>query len=157
MKSLNFLASGFFLLLVIAASPVALSGQSTDKAVLRAVQFSDYDRLAGLLLSGADVNQGTEYGFTPLMAASKIGDRMVVGILLSNDANVNAQNRAGATALMIAAKYGHQHVVKQLLEEGADPLLINNSGFRASRFAYAYGHNEVYRILDSAEKNLERL
>jgi len=155
MNSKYAFAAGFLFLLALSVSPLMSFGQSTED-VFEAIQRSDYNQLNDLVLAGADLNQGNEFGFTPLMAASKIGDHKIVGYILSANPDVNWQSQTGATALMIAAKYGHKHVVEQLLERGADPLIRNNSNLKASRFAYAYQHPEVYRILEEAERVLER-
>ncbi len=155
MKPINSLTKvfGFLLISVIFMTATEIAEAQMKSDIIQYVMKSDSKALSTALSNGADVNQQTKVGNTPLMIAAKIGDRLTIEALLSNDADVNLRNNAGATALMIAAKYNNAHTVTALLENGADPTIKNNDGHTASSFAKAYKRSEIYAQLKLAEQN----
>ncbi|XP_062326287.1 ankyrin repeat domain-containing protein 34A isoform X2 [Osmerus eperlanus] len=102
-------------------------------------------RLVRLLLEGgAQVNERSPRGETPLLAACKAlrgeptgpGTVKLLSYLLQNQADPNAQDRMGRTPLMYACmeRAGAQ-VASTLLSAGADPSMEDYSG--ASALVYA--------------------
>lgn len=76
-----------------------------------------------LISSGADTNQITAHGETPLICASKRGHQGVVDTLLRLGAQIDKAERGSDTALYCACagrSYSHVGVIKSLLRGGAD-------------------------------------
>jgi len=71
-----------------------------------------------LLAHGADVNQESKDGRTPLYWAAKEGHPDVVASLLAHGTNVNAHAK-GRTALATAREARHQEIIDFLLERVA--------------------------------------
>jgi ankyrin repeat protein len=80
------------------------------------------------------------------MAASGVGNRQVVKILLAAKADVNAKANEGLTALLIAAEKGHQQVVKELLAAWADMNAKMSNGSTALLMASQSGHLLVVQM-----------
>jgi ankyrin repeat protein len=89
-----------------------------------------------LLDAGADVNQTTEYGWTPLLTATNNRHYKLAGYLIDRGADVNLANRGGWTPLYLATDNrnieggdypvprpdtDHLEFIKVLLEKGANP------------------------------------
>ena len=73
-----------------------------------------------LLQAKADPNLALLLGETPLMAASRSGNPLVITQLIDKGANVNTRGPRGQTALMWAVSEQHPDVVKVLLARGAE-------------------------------------
>ncbi len=89
-----------------------------------------------LLEAGADVNQVTRYGWTPLLAATQNGNYQMGKFLIENGADVNLANKGGWTPLYLATDnrnieggdyptrtpdMDQFEYIKLLLDEGANP------------------------------------
>src|SRR5438094_587936 len=89
-----------------------------------------------LLAAGADVNQTTEYGWTPLLTATNNRHYTLATYLIEHGANVNLANKGGWTPLYLATDnrnieggdfpvpkpdIDHLAYIKTLLEHGANP------------------------------------
>lgn len=86
--------------------------------------------------SGANVNERSQHGGTPLMSAIKNPDVEVIALLVRSGADVNAQTVKGQTALMIAAmEVSNAAVITALIKAGADPNLQNHYGWTALKWA----------------------
>lgn len=68
---------------------------------------------------GAEVNQTTRSGYTPLMLAAGEGNVSMTRKLIRWGAYVDGQDSAGHTALVYAAELGHDNIVRLLIENGA--------------------------------------
>jgi predicted RNA-binding protein YlqC (UPF0109 family) len=83
------------------------------------------------------INEGDEFGDTPLHIAAAAGKLLTVKYLVNNSANVNAKNEAGSTPLhkaMLSGSTGKPIVEFLLLEKKAE-WTTNNSGL--TPFSYA--------------------
>ena len=81
-----------------------------------------HDDVVSLLLSrGANVDQRTGSGWTPLHQASYHGHNNVTQALVSAGAEVNKRNKYGATPLNMAAAGGHLATVRLLMTSGCAP------------------------------------
>lgn len=66
-----------------------------------------------LLDAGADINQTSSAGWTPLIAAAAPGNRPnLVDFLLSRGANVNLKSEEGRTALIYAVRHENKAVFR---------------------------------------------
>eukprot|EP00980_Cylindrotheca_fusiformis_P028070 scaffold22577_cov122-Cylindrotheca_fusiformis.AAC.49 len=100
--------------------------------------------LASHVSSGRDafVDEMSEDGVTPLIAASSEGHAECVTLLVESNANVDIKDKDGTNAIMAAAARGHLDVVSALLAAGASINDQNADGHTALMFAYN-GKNQV--------------
>jgi uncharacterized protein len=83
-------------------------------------RFQSCEAVVKVLVSaGADINQGDSDGYTPLMAASSVGNLEMVILLIKNGAHLNAATGSNRTALYYARKHGHLNIVAALADLGA--------------------------------------
>ncbi len=88
--------------------------------LLEASQKGYTDGVQLLIKAGADLNQGTDGGATPLYMASQNSRAEAVEILIQAGADLNQGNNNGATPLFIATQEGLVEVVEILVKAGAD-------------------------------------
>ena len=72
-----------------------------------------------LLAAGAEINDRTDFGSTPLMNAAWYGNKEAVEELLRNGADPLLEDNKGRTAAMLAFERGHDELAK-LLKNHAD-------------------------------------
>jgi ankyrin repeat protein len=112
------------------------SGGGGLTALVFAAREGDMESASLLLEAGADVNQGTEYGWTPLLTATNNRHYKLGAMLLDWGADVNAANKGKWTPLYLATDnrnieggdypvqkpdMEHLEYIKLLLDHGADP------------------------------------
>jgi ankyrin repeat protein len=105
-------------------------------ALVFAAREGDLESAKKLIAAGADVNQATEYGWTPLLTAVNNRNYQVAKLLVESGANVNLANKGGWTPLYLATDnrnieggdypvpkpdMDHLELIRLLLEKGADP------------------------------------
>ncbi|KAL7573506.1 hypothetical protein ACA910_019822 [Epithemia clementina (nom. ined.)] len=103
---------------------------------------------------GTFLDDASDEGVTPLIAASSEGHEAVVALLLKAGANVNAKDQDGTTALMAAAARGHLPIVQALIANGASVNEQNQDGHSALMFAFN-GKNQVQTLLERYEQYYE--
>ena len=84
------------------------SGGGGLTALTFAAREGDIDSARALLDGGADVNQTTEYGWTPLLTAINNRNYALASLLIDRGADVNRPNKGGWTPLYIATDTGVQ-------------------------------------------------
>jgi ankyrin repeat protein len=112
------------------------SGGGGLTALTFAAREGDLESTKLLLAAGADVNQTTEYGWTPLLTATNNRHYVLGKYLMEHGADVNKANKGNWTPLYIATDnrnieggdypvpkpdMDHLEYIKALLEHGADP------------------------------------
>ena len=122
---------------VIVAGLVGRGGGGLT-AMTFAAREGDLESTKLLVAAGADINQTTEYGWTPLLTATNNRHYQLAAWLVDHGANVNLQNKGGWTPLYLATDNrnieGGDYPVpkpdmndldflKGLLDHGADPNL----------------------------------
>jgi len=112
-----------------------------------AAKKGEFEVVNALLELGANVNQGTILGNTPLCLAAENGHVDIVNILLKFGANINQPNLNGITPLYMAAEHDHLDVVKTLLNAHANFNLANNHGHTPLHIAAISNHFDTVRIL----------
>ena len=105
-------------------------------ALVFAAREGDLESAKKLIAAGADVNQTTEYGWTPLLTAVNNRNYQVARLLVESGADVNLANKGGWTPLYLATDnrnieggdypvpkpdMDHLELITLLLEKGADP------------------------------------
>ena len=71
-------------------------------ALVYAARTGSIDAARALLEGGADVNQTTRYGWSPLLAATQNSNYQMAKFLIERGANVNLANKGGWTPLYLA-------------------------------------------------------
>jgi ankyrin repeat protein len=122
---------------VIVAGLVGSGGGGLTALVL-AAREGDLESSKLLLQAGADVNQATEYGWTPLLTATNNRHYALSEYLIEHGADVNKKNKGNWTPLYLATDnrnieggdfpvpkpdIDHLGYIKFLLTHGADPNL----------------------------------
>ena len=112
------------------------SGGGGLTALVFAAREGDLESAKLLLDAGADVNQTTEYGWTPLLTATNNRHYKLGEYLIERGADVNIANKGGWTPLYLATDnrnieggdypvpkpdMDHLEFIKLLLDHGADP------------------------------------
>jgi uncharacterized protein len=100
-----------------------------------AVRSNDLDSVKALLAAGADINQTTGYGWSPLLVATQNRFYLLGSYLLDHGADVNLANKGGWTPLYLATDnrniesgdypvrkpdMDHLDYIKLLLDHGAN-------------------------------------
>ena len=112
---------------------------------------------AALKDGGADIEEFSQDGATPLMFAASKGQYYAIKKLLAAGANVNAISREGWTALMIAVRKQDARTVKQLIRNGADIDHLSPDGWTALTEASYQGQIDIMRILLQGGADTESL
>jgi ankyrin repeat protein len=107
-------------------------------AMIFAAREGDLESAKLLAAAGADVNQTTEYGWTPLLTATNNRHYKLAAWLVEHGANVNTANKGGWTPLYLATDnrnieggdfpvprpdMDHLEYIKVLLDHAANPNL----------------------------------
>ena len=148
-----FLNSRSAIALVLFTMCVAAHAQE----IIGAVWSGDIGRVETLLADGANINETTRNGLTPLMFAASRGEYDIAVTLIDSGANIDAASAekeftftedgpsiiAGVTALMIAIIREDGDIVNLLLEKGADINIEAESDYTALSFAIATGNTHI--------------
>jgi uncharacterized protein len=112
------------------------SGGGGLTALTFAAREGDIESARRLLDAGADVNQATEYGWSPLLTAVNNRNYALAMLLMERGADVNRANKGGWTPLYLAVDnrnieggdypvpkpdLDHLDLIKALLAKGANP------------------------------------
>ena len=146
-------------------------------ALVFASRQGDIESVQVLLDAGADVNQTTEYGWTPLLAAVQNRYYGLARLLLERGADPNIANRGGWTPLYIATDnrnieggdyptrrpdLDHLELIAALLARGADPdaRMASSTETRTiftHQWLYEAGATPFLRAAQSGDLTLLRL
>jgi ankyrin repeat protein len=117
---------------------------------MEACKEGTIESVKALVLHGADVNTGNDYGETPLMYAHS---KDIAGFLVSKGAKLEARDNGGETALHHAARHGYADVVEflagLLVSKGAKLEVRDNDGETALHHAASHHHADVVEFLIS--------
>ncbi len=117
-----------------------LLGEAASTGAVKVVQT--------LLDHGADPNQMSRNGVSPLEDAALQGRETIAQTLLDHRAFVNQCNGdSGTTALYAAAAFGKLAVVKLLLARGADPNLCGTGQVTPYAAALRNGDREIATLI----------
>ena len=130
----------------LAASMPTYQGSTASDQDQTTAQVTGEALINLLLDKGANVNQPSARGETPLHAAAAFGRLATVKTLLRHKASLDAPDRFGLSALGHAAVNGHADLVDYLLEQGARPDAAPGSHAPLT-LAAANGHDAVVVLL----------
>jgi ankyrin repeat protein len=127
-----------------------------DESFRKAIKAKNRPLVHCFLNVGIDLNKQHNKGFTPLMLASRAGDKKIAKLLLSKGVDPNRHTERGCTALEVAAYYGNEKIVKLLIQYGAQ---VNKKGFLKNRktaliAAVREGHLEIAKMFINANADL---
>jgi len=118
-------------------------------ALLHACNQNATDAALALINGGADVNQASNFGRTPLMYAADKGNGRIVQAMIAHHVKLDATCSEG-TAINWAAARGHFNIVKLLGDAGANVNLVPPSGHTQTNIGQAIGHYDM-AMLDYLE------
>lgn len=119
-------------------------------ALAKAVQGNHANAAVAMLDTGAkpSVVQG-DSGYTPLIIAAKVGNKVLVQTLLQYGANPNEKNAGGFTALMLAAARNDTDIIHMLIKAGADTRAKSKDGRTALMIAEEENSADAVSILSA--------
>eukprot|EP01105_Mastigella_eilhardi_P023101 TRINITY_DN5787_c0_g1_i1.p1 TRINITY_DN5787_c0_g1~~TRINITY_DN5787_c0_g1_i1.p1 ORF type:complete len:498 (-),score=100.77 TRINITY_DN5787_c0_g1_i1:13-1341(-) len=117
--------------------------------LLAAVQAGSLDIVRLALAAGANVDQQSEVGNSPLFFAASLRHvgADIARELIRRGANPGRRNRNGDTPLLFAAASGAADTVRCLLECRGSVDAQNKAGLSALMCAAAHGHTDVIRLI----------
>jgi beta-lactamase regulating signal transducer with metallopeptidase domain len=148
---------------VIAASPLdpgtpqRASRASSDRALYRAAERGDLERLGALVAEGANVNATFEGDGSPLIAAARAGRLPAVRLLLDAGADPGLGVPGDGSPLIVAAREGHTGIVALLLDRGALIDQVVEGDENALIQASGRGHLPVVQLLVSRGADVNAL
>lgn len=148
-------------LLIAGARPNQKHSKTGLAALHMAINATKSDDVISTLLKwGADPNQESDDGDTPLMMAAMKADKSAMEVLISYGAYVNhRRHKDGQTPLHGAAGrylYGAYHI-ETLLGAGADPLITDVFNRTAAKIAFENSHRANLEKLEEAEKSAAQI
>lgn len=94
-----------------------------DMRLFRAIIEGKTDVVKALIRNGADVNIKSEFGWTPLHAATSTFEKVgvtIIKLLIFNGADMNAKDYLGHAPLHYAVLDGDVELIQFLVSNGAD-------------------------------------
>jgi beta-lactamase regulating signal transducer with metallopeptidase domain len=125
-----------------------------DRALYRAAERGDVERMASLIAGGADVNAAIGGDGSPLIGAARAGRLDAVRLLLDRGADPNLGVEGDGSPLIAAAARGHLAVVELLVGRGALVDLVVDRDENPLIQASAAGQFEVVRFLVAKGANV---
>lgn len=134
----------------------ALCGQVPDftpqTPLIGAILHNNRAEAKRLLKSGANPNEGSFAGFSPLLLAITRQDVELLRLMVDKGADLKARDKSGSPAIMWAAfnETGDATMIEELLRLGADPFAVNRAGEDALAWALRRGETAAVVALRNA-------
>ena len=119
-----------------------------------AADIGNYEITKKVIEMGADIQNRTISGETPIFNALYSKDRETIDYLLSKDVKIIDRNKEGTTTLMLAVKANRFDLVKKQIEKGMSVNDITKSGLSAMHFAVQEKNYEMIEFLISHNANI---
>lgn len=116
-------------------SPLLMASDAHAASLSKAAKKGRIEQVKALIEAGADVDERSRGGNTPLYYAAQKGHAEVVRLLVEAGADVDVDNDFGSTPLHVASRGGHVEVIRLLAGAGANLDTQNLSGATASGFS----------------------
>jgi hypothetical protein len=127
-KTLAWMISPLIMLALVIVFSVRFTGTTRQDTLAIIASRGRHKEVKRMLVEGADPNERTRNGRTPIMSAAGQGYLDIVKTLIEVGADVNAKDNDGDNALHDTARYGRADVAKLLIESGANVNEANNAG-----------------------------
>ncbi len=99
--------------------------QMLDRALLRAAEFGEDEKIRDLIRRGANVNARHTNNDTPLITAAREGHDLTVRHLLKLKAHIRLRNNQGETAEAAARRAGHDAIAVRIRDYRTAPPVQN--------------------------------
>jgi ankyrin repeat protein len=144
----------------LSARPEALKthlrqGQIAATPLFIAARYGRERMLAALLRLGADPNDGSDWGWSPMHAAALNGWGAGIRLLAENGAKLGLRDNAGYTPLHAAAQQGALAAMRELIRLGTDVDQRAANGDTALHLALRYQKHETADLLVQNGAKLE--
>ena len=96
-----------------------------------AIDNNDYRMVEYFIEHGADVDQANQFGWTPFMTATRVGNKRILELLAESGADPYALTNDGEDAMTVASRNGHLDIVLMLAlgrQEHYGRLLSGDAG-----------------------------
>ena len=120
-------------------------------------ETDDFDLAKLLVENGANLEEKTNDGYTPLICAVEKGNSKVVEFLLSKGANINATTEDGISALHIVSRDDDLDLIKFFITEGAKLESKDIAGNTPLIWAVNEGNSKIVEYLLSKGANVNAL
>jgi len=110
-----------------------------------AAYLGDADKVKSFLDEGADVNEESESGYTPLHYAAMENSKEVAELLIAKGADINTKNNDGDTPLLLAID--QKDIAELLIAKGADINTKNRRGQTLLFYAAYFGQQSIAELL----------
>lgn len=120
--------------------------ESGSTALCDAINFNkNKDVVEVLIKAGANVNNKSKYGFSPLYWASD-QKKELVELLINNGAEINITDNGGVTSLMNSVRKNKTEIIEVLLNLGANIFLKDKNNKTALDYAKESKNKEVKKL-----------
>jgi hypothetical protein len=107
----------------------------------------DITKIKEFINYGANINYKDKDGNSPIIVASKMGDKDIVNLLLSKGANPNDIDKYYRSPILTASRNGHVNVVELLLSKGANINYKDNYGNTSLIWAIKTNNTKLFQLL----------
>ena len=135
-----------------AAAPAIFPPKPAHGELIAAVQLRDAEAVKDLLQRGANVDEQSESGQTPLMWAARFGLKEIVLMLLDKGATIDMVDNSLSTAQTLAKRFSESEIERIITETA---LTRENAAAEAARTVVAAkkAQEEQARQITTAEKH----
>lgn len=124
-----------------------LGNETNLSSLQKEILQGDVQAIQTTLAKGADVEEFSKYGRTPLMLAASRCHHEIIDVLASSGVNINATSAKGWTTLMYAVRKKDERTVEHLISHGADVNHLSPDRWTAVAEAAYQGQKTIKKRL----------